>query len=102
MLEKNYWKLTKSGIFLYIGTKKISGFLRRWGSGLLLSAFKIALCVIEGDVLYNLSKPFYVIWNFSILCPGSDEVAEYASEVLMSGIGKEGAAICKHSDEGRE
>ena len=57
------------------------------------------LCIIEGNILNNGSKPFHIQRNFTILDPVSNYVAEYASEILMSGVGEEGAAICKHADE---
>ncbi len=57
---------------------------------------KIRFGVVVTDILYHLSKPFLVIWQFTILHIGSKQVTQYPSEVLMAGIRKETSGICKH------
>ena len=37
--------------------------------------------------------------GYSVLDPAANKAAEYAAEVLMSGVGQEASGVCKHADK---
>lgn len=66
---------------------------------LLLLEVEVVLCVFVADALDYLFKSFVVLGVFAVLYPTADEVAEYASEILVARIGNEAAAVGEHSNE---
>ena len=60
---------------------------------------KIALCVVICDALDDPFKGCVVLGILALLYPFTDEIAHNASEILVAGIGHEGAAVGEHTDE---
>jgi hypothetical protein len=63
------------------------------------STVKITFGVPEGNILYHTRKQSEIIGNFTGFGPGSQYVAEYASEVFMAGVGEETPGIGEHPDK---
>lgn len=55
--------------------------------------------VVERNVLYHFDCKVFVVREFSVVNPVSDDVAENAAEIFMARIAEEAAAVCKHTDE---
>jgi hypothetical protein len=64
----------------------------------LFSALKeIVICVIVADVLYYFTYKLYIAGIFAILDKCAEVRAKNAAEIFVARIGKEAAAIRKHS-----
>ena len=66
------------------------------------SEVEVILSVIVADAAYYLVKAFVILGIFAVLDPLSYKVAEDTSEVLVSGVGNEAAAVGEHSHEACE
>ena len=60
---------------------------------------KVTLGVVEADTLNNLLQGSVDIGIFTVLHPVTNQVAEDATEVVMTGIAQERAGIGEHADE---
>ena len=60
---------------------------------------KIILRVFVSDAADYFLKSFIVGGIFALVNPLAYKIAEYSSEILVTGIGNERTAVGKHSDE---
>ena len=60
---------------------------------------EVALCVVAADALHDLLQGSLVVRIFAVLYPLTDQVAHDAAEVVVTGVGEEGAGIRQHSDK---
>jgi hypothetical protein len=60
---------------------------------------KIVFCVIKADVFNHFTKQIHIRRNFTILNISADQVAENATEIFVTRIGKEAAAVGQHADK---
>ena len=67
-----------------------------------LSEVKIILCVVVSDTSYDLVQGFEIGRVFSVLNPSADKVTHNTSEIFVSWVGYEGAAIREHTYEAGE
>ena len=63
---------------------------------------KIAFCVIIADSRNNVLEGFGIVGVKSVFHPTADKIAEYTTEVFVTGVGDEASGVGKHSDEATE
>ena len=68
----------------------------------LVSETKVILGVVVCDALNDLGELVEVCGILAVLYPSANEVTHNASEILVAGIGNEGAAVGEHTNEAGE
>ena len=63
------------------------------------SEIKVVFGIIIRYSLYDLLKSIVILGIFALGYPGADKVTHNAAEVLVTGVGNEGAAVGKHTYE---
>ena len=61
--------------------------------------FKVSLCVVVGDILYDLTQDVVIFGEFAVIHPVSEQIAEDAPEVLVPCVGQEASGVGQHSYE---
>ena len=64
-----------------------------------LIELEIAACIVVRDVLHHAAKGLTVVRKQSLLNVVAQQVAEYATEVLMTRIAQERARVSEHAHE---